>query len=92
MLHSCCHNGEALAPPLSDYPDELKDLLTGDTKESKNFRLHIRQYNSANAFASFGAKIEKQPPGRGVYVFKISGEVYHRATSVLELVRRRSFL
>lgn len=87
MEHSCCNNGKAMAPPLSPYPEDLHRLLTGDTKESKNFRLHIRQYNIAHAFASFGATFERQPPGRGPYCFRISGEVYHRATYALEVVR-----
>jgi len=87
MLHSCCHNGKAMAPPLSDYPDELWRLLTGVSNESKNFREHLRQYNCANAFASFGATIEKFPPGRGPYCFKIRGAVHHSATSALVEVR-----
>ena len=56
----------------------------GDTVNSTNFREHIRQYNSANAFASFGA-IMADIPGHGPYCFKISGEVYHLATSALLL-------
>lgn len=83
LLHSCCHNGKKLAPPLSPYPDDLRALLIGGSRESNNFREHIRRYNSANAFASMGAKIEDMPPGPGPYCFKISGEVYHLATSAL---------
>ena len=85
MLHSCCHNGQAMAPPLSEYPEELKELLTGpkDDVNARNFRERIRQYNCANAFASFGAVLQDTPAGRGPYCFRISGEVYHSATSVL---------
>jgi len=68
LLHSCCHDGKSLAPPLSPYPDDLRELLTSDSDESKHFREHIRQYNSANSFASFGAKIESMPAGRGLIV------------------------
>jgi hypothetical protein len=82
LLHSCCHTGKIASPPLSPYPDQLRILLTGNTMESRNFREFIRQYNSANAFASFGAKMPKIP-GTGPYCFKISGEIYHLATSVL---------
>ena len=82
LLHSCCHNGKILAPPLSKYPVEMKDLLTGDNQASRNFREHIRQYNNANAFASFGAT-NVAIPGHGPYCFKISGEVHHLATSAL---------
>ena len=82
LLHSCCHNGKTMSAPLSPYPDELRLLISSNTSESTNFRDHIRQYNNANAFASFGAKM-KSIVGNGPYCFKISGEVYHLATSAL---------
>jgi len=46
---NCCHNGKVSLRPLSDYLDELKQL------QAINFRNNIRNYNSAFAFASFGA-------------------------------------
>src|SRR6185436_945934 len=74
--------GKVLASPLLPYPEELKKLLTGNNPNSNKFREHVRQYNSANAFASFGAK-SLPNPGHGIHCFKISGEVYHLATSAL---------
>ena len=47
-----------MSAPLSPYPDELRQLISSNTTESNNFREHIRQYNNANAFASFGAKLK----------------------------------
>ena len=82
LLHSCCHSGKIKTPPLMPYPDEFKDLLTGTSQASRKFREHIRQYNCANAFASFGAT-NVAIPGHGPYCFKISGEVHHLATSSL---------
>ncbi|GBN28214.1 hypothetical protein AVEN_191800-1 [Araneus ventricosus] len=54
----------------------LQDLLTSDSLESKNYRKHIREYNSALAFASIGAQI-KPLPGTGPYCYRIHGKIYH---------------
>jgi hypothetical protein len=53
---NCCHNGKISLPALADYPPPLKDLLTGSSSEARNFMEHIRKYNSAFSFASFGAQ------------------------------------
>ena len=73
---NCCHNGKVQLPPLSDYPDVLKDLLTGSSEQAKNFQTNIRKYNSAFAFASFGASTTVIP-GRGTFCFRIHGQIYH---------------
>ena len=78
---NCCHNGKVQVTPISQYPQELYTLLTGNNTRSKNFRENIRQYNSAMAFASLGAKFAT-PPGRGPYVFRIHGQIYHLTGSL----------
>lgn len=78
---NCCHNGKVMLPPLPDYPMEFKELLTSNSEQSKHFLGQIRQYNSAVSFASFGAKLVS-PPGRGPYVFRLQGQIYHRAGSL----------
>ena len=49
-------------------------------REIQRLRRHsvsdIRNYNSAFAFASFGAKIAF-PPGHGTYCLRIHGQTYH---------------
>lgn len=74
---NCCHNGKLshLPVPSTNFPAELKYLFTGSEQKCKNFREFIRQYNNANAFSSMGGKIADM--SRGVYCYKISGEVYH---------------
>ena len=42
---------------------------------------HIRSYNSAFAFASFGAKIV-QTPGNGPYCFKIHDQIYYQTSGI----------
>ena len=45
----------------------------GSTQDAINFRNNIRNYNSAFAFASFGANVD----GHGTYCFRIHGQTYH---------------
>lgn len=57
-----CHNGKVKLSPLGQYSNKLKDL-----RMAMNFKENIRQYNSAMAFASFGANI-KRPPANKIYI------------------------
>ncbi|GBO33109.1 hypothetical protein AVEN_73612-1 [Araneus ventricosus] len=66
----CCHDKKIILPEI------LKDLLTSDSLESKNYWKHTREYNSALAFASMGAQIQP-PPGTGPYCYRIHGQIYH---------------
>ena len=59
---NCCHNGKVSLPPLQEYPENLRLLFDADNAEGSNFSQNIRKYNSAFAFASFGANI-RPPPG-----------------------------
>ena len=56
----CCHGGKVRLPELTQTPNLLLDLLTGNSPDSKNYRSHIREYNAALAFASMGAQIKPQ--------------------------------
>jgi hypothetical protein len=69
-FNSCCHNG-LINLPQPQVNEELKELFLHDT----NFVKHIRQYNSAMAFASLSAS-QKEIQGRGPYCFKIQGQIY----------------
>jgi hypothetical protein len=50
-----------------------------------HFRQNIRTYNTAFAFTSFGGKIDHDinQGGRGPYIFRVNGEVYHQHGSLL---------
>ncbi|KAF2368408.1 hypothetical protein FHG87_000837 [Trinorchestia longiramus] len=67
-----CHNGKVSLPPLQEYPENLRLLFDADGAKGSNFRQNIRNYNSAFAFASFGANI-RPPPGRGPHYFCLLG-------------------
>jgi len=79
-FQTCCHKGKVKILPLTPLPDEILLLLKGlgEKDEVKNFQDNIRSYNSAFAFVSMGAKVEK-PIGNGPYCFIIHGQIYHRA-------------
>ncbi|PWA45389.1 hypothetical protein CTI12_AA509780 [Artemisia annua] len=66
---------------MSPQPDPLpyiKGLL-----KNKYFMEHIRPYNQMFAMTSLGDKVDDSTnDGRGPYVFKISGEIYHRIGSL----------
>ena len=73
---NCCHNGKVSLTQLCEYPESLKELLMGSTQDSINFRNNIRNYNSAFAFASFGANVDLLQ-GHVTYCFRIHGQTYH---------------
>lgn len=68
----CCHDGKVCLPNSTETPDLLKKILCDSSPVAKKYRLHIREYNAALAFASMGAEI-KAPPGTGPYCFRIYG-------------------
>jgi hypothetical protein len=78
---NCCQNGKVDLQPLHPYPDQLIPLFSLNNTVSRNFMENIRKYNSAMAFASFGAKMVSFH-GNGPYCFKIHGQIYHRAGSL----------
>jgi hypothetical protein len=78
---NCCQNGKVDLQPLRAYPDQLKPLFSRNDAMSRNFFKNIRKYNSAMAFASFGAKMASFS-GNGPYCFKIHGQLYHRTGSL----------
>ena len=90
MYKSCCHFGKLAYTPRDSYPEYLRSLFT-DTASSdhKNFKANIRSYNSALSFASMGANVEQFT--RGVYFFKVHGQVYHNTYNInpLENTNRR---
>jgi len=74
MLHNCCHNGKIDIMNTPPYPEKLRMLFTKGDRLSKRFFEHIRQYNSATAFASFRATMAS-PSGHGLYSFCIQRRI-----------------
>ena len=72
-------------PPLLEMPELLRQLFDGTHQLSKEFRQNIRAYNSLLSFASCGAKFDESllAEGRGIFTYKIHGEMYHLMGSLL---------
>ncbi len=80
----CCNDGAVQLPLLQQPPEVLQGLLSGSDLRSRAFREKIRMYNSILSFTSTGARIHESVTGtRGVYAFRIQGEMYHRIGSLL---------
>ncbi len=80
----CCSSGKVKLEPLLLPPEPLKILLSGSTQQSKHFLSNIRRYNSIFQMTSFGAtKVVRE--GGFMPTFKVQGQVYHLAGSLLPL-------
>ena len=73
---NCCEKGKVRLENLHPYPNELIQSMSGNTPDARNFKKHIRNYNSAFSFASF--KSNNVRLGAGTPTFKICGRTYHR--------------
>ncbi|XP_021851591.2 uncharacterized protein [Spinacia oleracea] len=80
-LHFCWGDGEVELAS-SDYPPELVRLFTSQDEDALHFRKYARLYNNLFAFSSLGganyAKTHK-----GIYVFKLHGQIYHYIPDLL---------
>ena len=65
---------------LPDLPDELEELVSGNDKRRRQFRLDVRAYNSALAFTSVGVDVNAR--AGGVFTYRIRGELRHRIGSL----------
>lgn len=79
----CCSSGKVKLPALNSPPEPLLSLVSGITSESKHFLKNIRQYNSCFQMTSFGAT--NVISDNFMPTFKIQGQLYHRAGSLLPL-------
>ncbi|GKA42762.1 hypothetical protein Tco_0735422 [Tanacetum coccineum] len=71
--HKCCSGGKVVLEDEREPPEYIKELF-GD----RNFLEHIRAYNQMFSMTSFGAHVDETiNNGRGPYVFKVSGQIYH---------------
>ncbi|GJW79426.1 hypothetical protein Tco_0143401, partial [Tanacetum coccineum] len=72
-FHRCCMAGRVVIRSYQIYPEYIKLLL-----RDRHFMENIRAYNQMFSMTSLGARIDESVNiGRGPYVFKISGQLYH---------------
>ena len=78
---NCCHNAKVLFNNEDLHPEQLKQLMISNTKDSKNFMNNIRIYNNLLAFARFGAKLVTFPIASS-QVFFVCGQTYLNSYSL----------
>ena len=83
ILMTCCANGKIRLPPLLESLLYLLNLYTSSASNADSFHKKIRAYNNIFACTSFGANIDREFQGRGVFNFQIHGQVYHRISLLL---------
>jgi hypothetical protein len=85
LFGGCCLSGKIRLPLLEDVPQTLRRLLESPDDDAKEFRKNIRTYNSALAFTSLGAIMDRSllDQERGPYVFKLHGELRHNHGSLI---------
>jgi hypothetical protein len=79
----CYTQGKVTLPSLTPPPEPLRRLLTSKETDTKDFRQHIRSYNSVLAFTSVGANLDTSVAQPGNYTYHLRGELYHRMGSLL---------
>lgn len=81
----CCQEGKIKLPQAREPPEFLKQLLQyKGEKRSAKFKEKIRIYNSMFNFTSMGANVDNSiNQTKGPYVFRISGQNYHKVGSLL---------
>nr|CAD2206321.1 unnamed protein product [Meloidogyne enterolobii] len=77
----CCSCGTVTLPPYTEHPPELKALLKGDTKVSKEFLSNQNTYNSLLAFASVSVG-HKDSSHYGSVCFMLNGEFSRHISSM----------
>ncbi|GJX19647.1 DNA helicase [Tanacetum coccineum] len=71
--NKCCYGGRISLRPSLEYPQYIKELYN-DTY----FMNNIRAYNQMFSMTSLGDNVDNSVNnGKGPYVFRISGQIYH---------------
>ncbi|OAV90340.1 hypothetical protein PTTG_28369 [Puccinia triticina 1-1 BBBD Race 1] len=83
----CCQKNKVSLPSVDRsaqrYPSLIRGLLTDKNQRSLDFQQLTRMYNNTLLFTSLGANIDYSVAGpMGVNVFKISGALTHRISSI----------
>ena len=89
----CCSSGDVVLK-LNDSPDELYELFTSLSDEAQEFKTCVRLYNANFAFASLGVKCDDNlcKANKGVYTFRVQGQVHHIIKQLIPEDKPPSFL
>ena len=89
----CCSDGK-ICLVSNGVPDDLYSLFTSNSEESIEFLKYIRTYNNTFACTSFGVKYDQNfcESNKGIYTFRVQGQVYHYINDLLPLDDHPSYL
>lgn len=87
---SCCANGDVKVG-INVFPPELLRLFTSNDEDVVHFRMYERLYNNIFAFSSLGGNIDSQTH-KGIYVFRLHGQLYHFIPDLLPVGERPKYL
>ena len=76
IFTKCCFQGKVSLPPIQLPSQNILELFSGNTAESRHFLEHIRHYNATMSMASWNAAVTEHA-GRGPRVVTIHGQAYH---------------
>jgi hypothetical protein len=80
----CCNKGKYTIEELKPTHPVIRELLSGNTSESREFKSNIRVYNSKFNFTSLGVTFDKSVMrSGGTFTFRIHGSIYHNIGSLL---------
>ncbi|GBN69907.1 hypothetical protein AVEN_50323-1 [Araneus ventricosus] len=71
--------------PLPQLPEPLKSLMEGNHPKSKEFLSRIRKYKRSFQITSFGTSLPMLDSTGFMPTFRIQGQVYHKAGSLISL-------
>nr|GEZ08686.1 helitron helicase-like domain-containing protein [Tanacetum cinerariifolium] len=73
VYNKCCYGRRTVLRPTPEYPQYIKELY-----KDKHFMENIRAYNQMFSMTSLGANVDSSVnKGKGPYVFRVSGLIYH---------------
>jgi hypothetical protein len=77
-----------------DPPNKFYDLFTSNLEELIEFLTYVRTFNDKFALISFNVKYDKNlcKRNKGIYTFKVQGQVYHYINDLLPLDEHPSYL
>ncbi|KAI8983897.1 hypothetical protein BDB01DRAFT_835502 [Pilobolus umbonatus] len=80
-----CGRGQYVLDIFPSTPALISELLISNDERGKEFKQNIRSSNSTLSFTSLGAKLDLSVCNRtrGVYNFRIHGNIYHRIGTLL---------
>ncbi|KAJ6535291.1 hypothetical protein DFH09DRAFT_1325118 [Mycena vulgaris] len=84
LFGMCCNHGKVAIGHLEEPPEPLRQLLLNDGPQGREYRNNMWQYNNALSFTSLGVKEDQSVNrGRGPPIFKIQGELCHKAGALI---------